>query len=454
MRTVYTGLVPGRLRRAGLAVGLLTLFGGVCFLIVSQTSLLPYPAFAAEPPAPVTETGQPARKTAPLPTAETPAAPDPEPILTADISGRPPKVPAAVPLAGEAPDPYPTPAREVSLPVAAASGQDSSNPPSSGLSWDALITRLAVDGFDPAETRALFTALGSPPLREFMGQKAVELYGRYGKAVLNTPEAEPAKFAPPDYTRIAGGMTVAAGRRTINNNKKFFEGLYKRYSVPAPFIVAVMMVETGLGAETGKQSALHALGSMSVTDSLGHVLPVVTGIEKGHEEMNELIKARSDWAYNELKELIRYAGASGKDAATIPGSVYGAIGICQFMPSNIEKFAVSTSKQRPVPDIFTFSDAAASVARYLSAHGWKKALTPGAQVAVLRSYNHSDIYASTVYGVASSLMSPTTHLGAENARKGGNAVKAARQSARDSIPSGSKKAKPVEALPSYSDLLK
>lgn len=429
MDSVQDGRRPGRLRRAGLALCLLVLLGGICGLTVSRL----YDG---------TDTAH---------TAATP--PQTPPTDAAGLS--PDNAPASPPAERANGAAEPTPENPV---TAEAQPLESTLAPTPlaapfGLSWAPLVSRLAEDGFDPAATRELFASLGRPPLREFMGQKAVELYGRYGKAQLDVPEEETAAFAPPDYTRIAGGMTVAAGRKTINNNGKFFEGLYKQYGVPAPFIVAVMMVETGLGAEMGGQSALHALGSMSVTDSLDHVLPVVKGIDKGHAELNALLKARSDWAYNELMELIRYAEASGKDAATIPGSVYGAIGMCQFMPSNIDKYAVSTSKARRVPDVFVFSDAAASVARYLSAHGWKKAQTPAAQLSVLRAYNNSDVYASTVYGVASSLISPTTHRGAESARKGGNAVTAARQNARESIPSGSKKAKPIAPLPSYSDLL-
>lgn len=421
---------PGRLRRAGLALCLLVLFGCICGLTVSRLygGAGTAHSVAAPPQAP--------------PTNAAGVSPDNAP-------------PASSPAERSNGDAESAPENSVAAEARPLESIFAPEPETgdSGLSWAPLVSRLEKDGVDPAVSRDLFASLGRPPLRQFMAQKAVELYGRYGKARLDVPEEETAAFAPPDYTRIAGGMTVAAGRKVITNNGKLFEGLYKRYGVPAPFIVAVMMVETGLGAEMGKQSALHALGSMSVTDSLGHVLPVVKGIDKGHAELDKLLKARSDWAYNELMELIRYAEACGKDAAAIPGSVYGAIGMCQFMPSNINKYAVSTSKARQVPDVFAFSDAAASVARYLSAHGWGNARTPDAQLNVLRSYNHSDVYASTVYGVASSLMSPTTHRGAESARKGGNAVTAARQSARESIPANSAKANPVKNLRSYTDLL-
>ncbi len=488
------GHEPSLIRRIFLASGVLLLFGAVAFMILPEKPLGPQVSRASESgparqalPAPVagnTPAAAVAAEAPPPAMEEAPSRPDAGSSASPDIAalpahsahpigdpaGAPPPpppdaaagedAPAAPPgektgqppedfgeQAPPSPAPSPAPAVPDALPPAAAV--------QGALSWRPLVTRLAADGFDPEKTAALFASLNAPPLPEFMGQKAVELYARYGKASLTIPDAERVKFAPPDYTRIAGGMTVSAGRRAMESNKTFFEGLYKRFGVPAPFIVAVMMVETGLGAELGRQSALHALGSMAVTDSLAPLLPVLSGVDKNREEMETLIKARSDWAYNELKALLDYAGKTGKNAATIPGSVYGAIGICQFMPSNIPFYGVATSKKRPVPDLFLFSDAAASVARYLSAHGWHKAKMPSAQLAVLRTYNNSDIYASTVYGVASALMAPTTHGSAESARKGGNAVRAARESARQSLPSGSGKkgVKGVETLRDYSKLL-
>ncbi len=323
----------------------------------------------------------------------------------------------------------------------------------SSLSWEPIIARLGADGFAAVEVRALFEKLDKPPLPVFMGQKLIELYGKNGKGSLAMPEPEAAAFAPPDYTRIAGGMSVAAGRNHMNRNANFFAGLYKQYGVPAPFIIAVMMVETGLGAELGRQPALLALGSMAATASLDQALPAVRGLAAPVGDMQAAVTQKSEWAYAELKALIRYGKESGRDAASIPGSVYGAIGICQFMPSNIPLYAASAGGKGKTPDLFNLADASASVARYLSAHGWKKALTPRAQVAVLRSYNHSDIYAATVYGVAMNISSPATFEGMKAAQKGGNAVSAARKDARAAIPQG-KSQKPLTGLRSYDDLLK
>lgn len=325
--------------------------------------------------------------------------------------------------------------------------------PAGAPSWAPLIARLKNDGFDESRLQAAFAALESPPQPRFMGQKAVELYGRYGKASLVVADSEKTAFAPPNYTRVAGGVSVAAGRRVIDGNKKLFEGLYKRYGVPAPFIVAVLMVETGIGKDLGRRSALLALGSMAAAASLDDVLPVVTGITSNKRDMDEKIRARSEWAYNELKALLTYAETLGKDAWTIPGSVYGAIGLCQFMPSNVDRYGVSMHKNKRAPDLFALPDAAASIAKYLSAHGWKTAATPRAQLAVIRAYNHCDIYAATVYGVAMSLMSPGARIVGQPAPQNGNAVQAARETAKTFASPGKNKIAPIKNLRRYESLL-
>lgn len=451
MKKTLKNTAPSRFRRAILSGVLVILFGGIAAIALwgGYHSRPRAPRAPAQPvPAAI---AQPEEVRGPV-LAEAPTPPlSPTAIKPRLSPSELPAVPAAAPDPGQDATALRTETKPLDNPT-----QVKKQPLTAGeLSWQPLVKRLEGDGFDAARMETLFASLESPPLRQFMGQKTVELYGRFGKATLNVSDEEKKQFAPPDYTRIAGGMSVAAGRRTIESNLKLFEGLYQQYGVPAPFVVAIMMVETGIGAELGRQSALLSLGSMATTCSLYHVLPVVNGIQNDTDALDGLIKARSDWAYEELKALIQYAEAVNKDATTIPGSVYGAIGICQFMPSNIPRFGASASKARAMPDVFVLSDAACSVARYLSAHGWKKATTPSSQIAVIRSYNHDDVYASTVYGVASALMSPTTHRGAESARKGGNAVTAARESARASIPSGSKKkTKPIENLQRYSDILR
>lgn len=321
--------------------------------------------------------------------------------------------------------------------------------------WDGLIARLEADGFERAKLEDLFARLDKAPDPLFMAEKVVELASlqRISGAALNAPPENAASFAPPDYQRIAGGVSAAAGRAFIDRNAKLFAGAYKHYGVPAPFIVAVLMVETGLGAELGRHPALHALASMAATDSLEQVLPCVRGISGQEPALKKMVPEKAAWAYEELKALIRHGHNLGPDLTKIPGSVYGAVGLSQFMPSNIPVYGVDADGDGRI-DLFKLPDAVYSIASYLAAHGWKKAQTPSAQIQVLRSYNHSDIYASTVYGVAMQIISPTTFASAQAAQKGGSAVRAARAGAQSALPRNSKSKEAPVTLPSYDALLK
>ncbi len=114
------------------------------------------------------------------------------------------------------------------------------------------------------------------------------------------------------------------------------------------------------------------------------------------------IKKKSKWAYNELKALIDYCKRYDLDPVSINGSVFGAIGLCQFMPSNILRFGVDADRDGRI-DLFTKSDALASMANYLKSYGWREGLTPKEQEAVILRYNYSRPYARTVLTVAQRL---------------------------------------------------
>lgn len=49
----------------------------------------------------------------------------------------------------------------------------------------------------------------------------------------------------------------------------------------------------------------------------------------------------------------------------LPGSIYGAVGLCQFMPSNIAVYGADGNGDGRV-DLFDTSDAIASLANYLA----------------------------------------------------------------------------------------
>jgi len=97
-----------------------------------------------------------------------------------------------------------------------------------------------------------------------------------------------------------------------------------------------------------------------------------------------------------------YAYRSEIDPFTLSSSIYGAIGLCQFLPSNISSYGVDADNDGRI-DLSTKADAFYSIANYLQEHGWKCTMDKGSQRKVILRYNQSSIYANTVLAVAKKL---------------------------------------------------
>jgi membrane-bound lytic murein transglycosylase B len=108
---------------------------------------------------------------------------------------------------------------------------------------------------------------------------------------------------------------------------------------------------------------------------------------------------RADWAYNETRALVKYMLKSGLAPDRFPGSIYGAIGLCQFMPSNIETYGADGSDDGVI-DLFDIMDATMSLSRYLARHGWKPGISRAQQHKCLMAYNHAAIYANTILALS------------------------------------------------------
>jgi membrane-bound lytic murein transglycosylase B len=165
-------------------------------------------------------------------------------------------------------------------------------------------------------------------------------------------------------------------------------------------------VETLPGDIVGGKRAFNTLASMALSPDLETIRPYLPKklINRRNEDFAKTIcRQKADWAYAELKALILYAHRSGFDPLTLLSSIYGAIGLCQFLPSNIISYGVDADNNGRI-DLFTKADAFYSIANYLREHGWKcTMMDKGSQREVILRYNKSSIYANTVLAVAQKL---------------------------------------------------
>ncbi|WP_276819368.1 lytic murein transglycosylase [Mailhella massiliensis] len=275
--------------------------------------------------------------------------------------------------------------------------------------WRQLSVKLQKDGLDKNFTRDVFARLDMPPSPVPMGIKVKELYTN---AFIPRPKARPPKsfetklgIPGPWFKGVVTTKNAKLCREFMNKHAVAFARAELNYGVPSEVAAALLFVETRLGGYLGKHNAFYMLASMAVTRS-PEAIPEYTAKLAGADQHLPWIRGKmelkADWAYKELKALLAYCHANRIDPLKVKGSVYGAIGLCQFMPSNISRYGVDGNGDGII-DLFQVDDAVSSLSNYLRRNGWKSGLSVQRQTRVLRTYNAMDIYAHTILALAKTI---------------------------------------------------
>ena len=286
-----------------------------------------------------------------------------------------------------------------------ASGTVILEPPSADGGGDDGIRERSL-GPSPAAPAAV-TPVASPAPRTTarpstqspMGHKIKALYNR--KFFPAPPSDKPqAQY----YKGVVTDANARLCRQFITANSKAFRQAEQRYGVPSSIAASLLFVETRLGKVLGdtSENAFYTLASMAVSrtpESISDWLPQLRDHERHMDWIAETMPKRADWAYKETKSLVEHMLRDRVPPEHLPGSIYGAVGLCQFMPSNIATYGADGDGDGRV-DLFTVPDAVASLSNYLARHGWKAGLSRERQHALLMRYNHSTVYANTIMALA------------------------------------------------------
>jgi membrane-bound lytic murein transglycosylase B len=267
--------------------------------------------------------------------------------------------------------------------------------------WSPIIDRLVADGFDEPVIRELFSR---PEVKFDAGPMSSKL-----QELLKKPFKKPAALPSYNPKRVYKGLLkekmITQARSYLQENTDLLENISSHYCVPKEIVVSILLVETRLGEHVGGKYAFNSLASMALCTDLETIRPYLPKrlINKKNEDYARTIcRQKADWAYSELKALIDYAQVSGFDPLALPGSIYGAIGLCQFLPSNVFSYGVDGDHDGRI-DLFAKADALYSIANYLQEHGWNCTMDKPGAVRVIFDYNRSSVYVNTVLAVAEKL---------------------------------------------------
>ncbi len=123
----------------------------------------------------------------------------------------------------------------------------------------------------------------------------------------------------------------------------------ERFGVPEEIIVAIIGVETLYGRVRGHFGTFAALSTLAF----------------GYPPRAALFR-------QELEELLLLARETHRDPLWFKGSYAGALGLPQFLPSSVRRYAVSARRYGPIDLAANPADAISSVANFLAVHGWEK----------------------------------------------------------------------------------
>jgi membrane-bound lytic murein transglycosylase B len=141
---------------------------------------------------------------------------------------------------------------------------------------------------------------------------------------------------------------IERGALFLSEHRAILERAEAQFGVPAEIIVAIIGVETQYGRNMGGYRVVDALTTLAFD-----------------------YPRRGDYFREELEQLLLYARESERAPESYLGSYAGAIGIPQFMPGSIRRFAVDFDDNGRRELRTSVADAIGSVGHFLQMHGWR-----------------------------------------------------------------------------------
>ena len=169
------------------------------------------------------------------------------------------------------------------------------------------------------------------------------------------PPAGVAKNWAAYRARFIETRRIDAGLAFWRSNAAWLTLAEQRYGVPPEIVVGIVGVETLYGRHMGGFRVIDALATLSF-------------------DFPAERKDRSAFFRDELEQLLVLSRREGSNPLAIKGSYAGALGMPQFMPSSVNKYAIDFDGDGHIDLHRSAADVIGSVARYLSEFGWRRGL--------------------------------------------------------------------------------
>lgn len=185
----------------------------------------------------------------------------------------------------------------------------------------------------------------------FAERELLELFARVkpldGVLQAIRPQPERARSWQQYRAIFVNEARIAAGLEFWEAHRATLERAQRAFGVPEEIVVAIIGVETFYGRNTGRWRVLDALATLAFDYA-----------------------PRAPYFRRELENFLLLARDTQIDVFEVRGSYAGAIGIPQFMPGSVRRYAVDFDGDGQVDLRRNAADAIGSVANFLKEHGW------------------------------------------------------------------------------------
>jgi len=169
------------------------------------------------------------------------------------------------------------------------------------------------------------------------------------------PPAGTAKNWAAYRSRFVEPTRIRAGVAFWRANGAWLERAHAMYGVPPEIVAGIVGVETIYGQQMGNFRVIDALATLAFDFPAGR-------------------KDRGPFFRDELESYFVLCQTEGSDPLAQRGSYAGAMGMPQFMPSSVNKYAVDLDGDGHIDLRGSAADVIGSVAHYLAEFGWQRDL--------------------------------------------------------------------------------
>jgi len=159
-------------------------------------------------------------------------------------------------------------------------------------------------------------------------------------------------------SRFIDPVRIAAGARFWRDNAATLARAEAEYGVPPEIVVGIIGVETIYGRNMGNFRVIDALATLSFD------------FPQAHPRAAE----RVAFFRGELESFLSTESRTAEDPMAPLGSYAGAMGMPQFMPSSMAKYAVDFDGDGRIDLVNNPADVIGSVASYFKGFGWQRGM--------------------------------------------------------------------------------